>query len=103
MTDTVDMRILAETAAKAAVEETLLKLGIDAKDPLSAQRDFVVLREMRELMKDEEFQADLAHIRRWRKAMEGVQVKGLTAVVTLIVTGVVGLMIAGVKGWIKLP
>lgn len=97
-----EVQDIAERAAKAAVSEILLTLGIDTRNPLDAQKDFVVLREMRELMRDTEFQADLAHIRKWRKSVEAIQTKGLLTVVGLLVTGIVTLLVAGLKGWIKL-
>lgn len=98
-----ELQDIAEVAATKAVKQTLLTLGIDASDPIQAQQDFVVLREMRALMRDQEFQADMAHIRRWRKSMEAVQSKGLLTVVGILVTGVLGLIVMGIKGWVKLP
>lgn len=98
-----ELKDIAEIVAQKAVEETLLKLGIDVRNPLQAQQDFVVLREMRELMKDTEFQADIAHLQKWRKSMDSIQTKGLLTVVTLFVTGLIGLLVMGLKGWIKLP
>lgn len=98
-----ELQDIAEVAAAKAVKQTLLTLGIDASDPIQAQQDFVVLREMRALMRDQEFQADMAHIRRWRKSMEAVQSKGLLTVVGILVTGVLGLIVMGIKGWVKLP
>lgn len=98
-----ELQDIAEVAAAKAVKQTLLTLGIDASDPIQAQQEFVVLREMRALMRDQEFQADMAHIRRWRKSMEAVQSKGLLTVVGILVTGVLGLIVMGIKGWVKLP
>lgn len=103
MTDTVEMRIIAETAAKAAVEETLLMLGIDARDPIKAQEDFMVLREVGKLVKDSEFRKDLEHLRSWRLAVKEAKSKGFLTILTILVTGAVGLMVAGFQGWIKVP
>lgn len=103
MTDTVEMRIIAEAAAKAAVEETLLTLGIDARDPIQAQKDFMILREVGKLVMDSEFRKDMEHLRTWRLAVKEVKTKGLVTLVGIIVTGAVALMVAGFKGWIKLP
>lgn len=103
MTDTVEMRIIAETAAKAAVEETLLMLGIDTRDPIKAQEDFMVLREVGKLVKDSEFRKDLEHLRSWRLAVKEAKSKGFLTILTILVTGAVGLMVAGFQGWIKLP
>lgn len=97
-----ELQDIAEVAAQKAVTQTLLTLGIDAANPLRAQQDFVVLREMRSLMQDQEFQADMAHIRRWRKSMEAIQSKSLLTVVGILLSGTLGLILMGLKGWVKL-
>lgn len=102
-TDTMDMRIIAEVAAKAAVEETLVKLGIDVTNPIKAQQDFMILREVGKLVMDSEFRKDMEHLRTWRVAINDVKSKSLITLVGIIVTGSVALLVAGFKGWIKLP
>lgn len=103
MTDAVEMRTIAEVAAKAAVEETLVKLGIDVSNPIKAQQDFMVLREVGKLVMDSEFRKDMEHLRTWRMAINDVKSKGLITLVGIIVTGSVALIVAGFRGWIKLP
>ncbi|QXN72340.1 hypothetical protein RCSIMONEHASTD_11 [Rhodobacter phage RcSimone-Hastad] len=103
MTDAVEMRTIAEAAAKAAVEETLVKLGIDVSNPIKAQQDFMVLREVGKLVMDSEFRKDMEHLRTWRMAINDVKSKGLITLVGIIVTGSVALIVAGFRGWIKLP
>jgi hypothetical protein len=76
-----------EKAAERAVRATLLTIGVDVSNPLQAQRDFAVMREVGRLAMDAEFRKDLEHTRRWRLAMEAAQSKGFLAVVGLIVTG----------------
>lgn len=98
-----ELQDIAEAAAQKAVKQTLLTLGIDASDPIQAQQDFVVLREMKALMRDQEFQADMAQIRRWRKSMEAVQSKSLLTIAGILVTGIIGLIVMGINGWAKLP
>jgi hypothetical protein len=44
-----------------------------------------------------EMQADFQHLRRWRKNMEQAQSYTFKAIITLIVTGVVGAVLLGVK------
>lgn len=41
-----DMEKLAKMAAKEAVSETFLTLGLDIKDPISVQNQFAFLRNM---------------------------------------------------------
>lgn len=103
MTDTVEMHMIAEAAAKAAVEETLIKLGIDVSNPIKAQQDFMVLREVGKLVMDSEFRKDMEHLRSWRMAINDVKSKGLITLVGILVTGSVALLVAGFRGWIKLP
>lgn len=103
MTDAVEMRTIAEVAAKAAVEETLVKLGIDVSNPIKAQQDFMVLREVGKLVMDSEFRKDMEHLRTWRMAINDVKSKSLITLVGIIVTGSVALVVAGLRGWIKLP
>ena len=88
---------IARSAAEAAVKDTLTKLGIDHSDPIAAQRDFQALREVRHLVTDQEYQADLMHLRNWRKTMEGVKSKGSLTFIGLIVTGVMAALWLGFK------
>ena len=97
---TAELKDIAEQAAAKAVAQTLVTLGIDVSDPIKAQRDFAVLRDLRKLVDDEEFQADLSHLRKWRKAVEGVQTKGLLTVIGILVTGTLGMIGLGIKGWL---
>lgn len=103
MTSNAEIQAIAEAAAKAAVEETLLSLGIDTRDPIQAQRDFMVLREVGRLVMDSEFRKDMEHLRNWRLAVKEVKTKGLITLVGILVTGAVALLVAGLKGWVKLP
>jgi len=103
MTDTVEMHMIAEAAAKAAVEETLIKLGIDVSNPIKAQQDFMVLREVGKLVMDSEFRKDMEHLRAWRMAINDVKSKGIVTLVGILVTGSVALIVAGFRGWIKMP
>lgn len=94
------MEALAETVASKVVEEMLIKLGIDHSRPLEVQHDFLALREVRVLLTNKEFQADLSHLRKWRQAMESGASKGFLAVVTLLVSGFVAIIVLGLKAWL---
>lgn len=91
---------IASEAARKAVKETLLTLGIDADNPIAAQKDMVILREVGELVMDSEFRKDMEHLRTWRLSVNSVKSKGLLTIVGLIVTGAIGLLVAGLKGWL---
>jgi hypothetical protein len=88
---------IAAQAAERAVKDTLTQLGIDHTQPLEAQRDFLALREMRQLITDNQFQADLMHLRNWRKTMEGVKSKGSLTFIGLAVTGIMAALWIGFK------
>lgn len=112
-----DVKEIAGTAAREAVKEILLTIGIDVRDPLMAQRDFNIMRDVGRIATDSEFRKDLEHARKWRLDMakedgptadladarkrrkfgEAVALKaGLTAV-GIIVAFVFGLLVAGAK------
>ena len=81
------MTDIADQAAHKAVRETLLTLGIDASDPIEAQRDMATLRELRDLTNSDEFKKDLLHLRRWRRTMDNVEAKGLIAGLGMLIFG----------------
>lgn len=98
-----ELQDIAETAAQKAVTHTLLTLGIDATDPIQAQQDFMALREVRAMIRDPNFQANMAHVDRWRKSAEALQSKSFLTIIGILVTGCLGLMVLGLRDWIKLP
>lgn len=89
----------AREAAKAAVHETLVALGIDVSDPFEIQKDMAAMRDMRHLLSDEEFQKDLAQIRALRTSGKFIRTAAGKAIVTVIVTGLLGLLWLGVQGY----
>ena len=91
------IRQVAEETARRAVESTLTMLGVDTENPLETQRDMAALRELRELVRHEDFQKDLAYLRSWRIAMSKIQNKGLLALVSIIIAGFCAAVWAGVK------
>ena len=93
----VEVKAIAEAAGRAIVRETLLAIGIDVDDPIAAQRDFAVMRSVGKLAMDPEFRKDIEHARKWRKALEQVETKGLLTAVAVIVAGALGLVWAAVK------
>lgn len=85
--------------AQQAVDGTLQRLGIDTNNPLSAQQDFARLRIIRKLMEDENFQLDLAFIRRWRTKSEKITDAGLKSAVRWVVVGALGIIALITKDW----
>lgn len=76
MTSTSEVRDIAEEVARATVKEFVLALGVNADDPeavIAVQKDF-------------------AHLRAWREASDTIKRKGLGAAVTIVVTGLLGLV-----------
>ena len=97
------MEALAETVASKVVEEMLVKLGVDHSRPLEVQHDFKALREVRTCLTSQEFQADLAHLRKWRLAMESGASKGALTVMTMVISGIAALIALGFKVWMDKP
>lgn len=64
------------------VHQTLLRMGVDSNNPLESQKDF-------------------QHLRQWRKAGEDLRNKGMLALMTIFVTGLVSLVIVGLKDYLK--
>lgn len=92
-----EVKGIAESAAREAVRETLLIVGLDVTEPLSAQRDFAVMREVGRLAMDPEFRKDIEHTRKWRKALEAIETKGVLTAIGMAVTGALGLLWLGLK------
>lgn len=104
MTDEAPVFTAAEVAAQEAIaqraiEGILTRLGVDTSNPLSAQKDFAKLRAMRELLDDEDFQADLAFMRKWRLNADKVTDTSIKTVVRFLVAGGLGLFLAATKDW----
>ncbi len=96
---TAEQLDLVEAAAQRAIEGMLVKLGVDTKDPFSAQKDFAKLRSMRALMDDPEFQADLAFMRKWRVNTEVAVNTSWQSIVRWVTVGFLGLLLLGTKEW----
>lgn len=94
---------VASQAAREAVREAFLVMGVDPDDPISTQRDIAALRELRELVDDKDWQADMLHLRKWRKTMDSVQTKGVMTIVGMVVAGIFAGTWLGFKGLIGAP
>ena len=65
-----------------AVKQTLMQLGVDTSDPIAMQRDF-------------------QHLRQWRESGEDLKRKGTLAVMGIFLSGLVSLILLGLKGWFQ--
>lgn len=74
-----EIRKIAHEAARQAVKETLISLGVDADDPL-------------------EYQRDMQHLRSWRQASETVKRQSIITAVGIIIAGTIGAVWVFVKG-----
>lgn len=63
-----------------AVKQTLTQLGLDTSDPLAMQRDF-------------------QHLRQWRESGEDLKRKGIIALLGIFFSGLVSLILLGLKEW----
>lgn len=91
---------VAQAAAKQAVEETLMSIGVDTKNPLQAQASFAALRNLVTVFSDQDFQADLQHLRAWRISVSQVRSKGMLTVLGAALTGAFFLVLLGFKVWV---
>jgi hypothetical protein len=81
-----ETEVIAKIAAREAVKEWLVTIGIDASDPeaiINLQKDF-------------------AYVRTWRRSIETVRTTSVRTAVGVIVTGFLGIIYVLFKGW-KLP
>lgn len=103
--DTTETKALikqvAQEAAEQAVSNALTRLGFDDASPIEVQKDMAALREMRGLIEDPEVQADLTHLRRWRRTMDAVQSRGVLTVITLLITGAAATFWLGFKNILR--
>jgi len=90
---------VAEEAAKKAVTDTLTSLGVDTRNPFELQKDMASLREMRLLLRDPEFQADLAQMRALRVSKNFIKTTTGKTVLTVLASGLLGIFWFGVKGY----
>lgn len=93
----MDVETIAEKAAQRAVKETFLHIGINLDNPLDAQRDFYLMREIGRLAEDENFRKDLQHIRSWRLRTESATRGGVIFVITAILGGFMTTIWAGIQ------
>lgn len=89
------LKDVAESAADSAVKKWLTMIGLDTNDPISAQRDFALLRDMSNWSQDEERAKDRGWVRRMRGHSEGVVGKAIVTAVALSVAGAAHAMWTG--------
>ena len=77
-----ELRALIVSATEKGVEQALLKLGVDVNEALEVQKDF-------------------AFIRRQRIASEKLKDKMALALVLVVLTGVISLLLVGLKDYFK--
>ena len=73
---------IAKQTARAAVQETLLTLGVNTNDPEA-------IRQM---------QRDFAYLRDWREASGTIKARGLMALTGIAVSGIVAAIWAAIAG-----
>lgn len=78
------MERIAEQAAEKALSGLFAKYGIDIEDPRQVQMD-------------------MAHLRRWRLAVEGAGRRGFMTATAIIVTGIFAVLWIGFQSVIHLP
>jgi hypothetical protein len=84
-------------AAKSAVRETLMAIGVDTGNPILAQETFATLRTIARTFTDPEFQADLSHTRMWRKTVNTLRQHAATILLGTALTAAIAWMATGMK------
>ena len=79
-----EMGIIVADAVERGIHEGFLRVGIDVKDPIQLQRDFLFVRDL-------------------RKAADGIRSKALYSTVGIIVAGVVAVVWLGLRTLIHRP
>jgi len=92
-----EITVIAVTAAREAVRQTLTSLGIDTNNPIETQHNMAGLKKVNALLTDDKYLADQLHLRKWRTAMESASTLSFKAVIGVLVTGLLGLIILGVQ------
>lgn len=77
-----EIKHIASDAAREAVKEMLLVLGIDISDPKALL----------------ETQKDFAHNRSWREATETIRTKGLVVATGIVISGILGAAWMAIRG-----
>lgn len=90
-----------ESEVVPVVRGVLESMGFDVQNRLEMQKQMQALREIASLMADEEFKADLYHLRTWRLATEKARSIGFITVLTTIVTGAAGALWLGFRELLK--
>lgn len=80
--DEKEIQRIIERATDNAVKNVLKNLGLDTSDQTKVQRDFIYLRD-------------------WRECVESIRAKGMLTVVTVAITGVLAVLLIGMKEWLK--
>lgn len=83
------------------VREVLESMGFNVEDRLEMQRQMAAVRELTTMMSDENFKADLQHLRSWRLATEKAKTLSFSATLTMITAGILGALWLGIKELLK--
>ncbi|MDQ2083186.1 hypothetical protein RA307_23720 [Xanthobacteraceae bacterium Astr-EGSB] len=95
-----EMKAIAKAAAKEAVQEVLIVIGVNVSDPqaiVETQRDFVVIHELARLALDSDFRKDLEFVREWRLSTQSLRKTSVRVAVGLIVTAALGALWLGLQ------
>lgn len=85
--DVALLKQVADEAAKKAVHDAFMVMGLDIDEPIISQRDFAILRELSTNVSSQEFRSDLIWVRHTRLRMEGFFGKAMLTAVGVAVAG----------------
>lgn len=99
--DVALLKQVADEAAKKAVHDAFLMMGLELEDPLQSQQNFVVLRELVKRAEDPETDADAQWVRKTRMRMDGMFGKALLTIIGLALVGAANTLWLGIRATIR--
>lgn len=98
--DVALLKQVADEAARKAVHDAFLVMGLEIDDPIQSQQNFVALREISKRVNDPASKADDQWVRQTRLRMEGAVGKVILTVLGLGVVGAIQAMWTGFKTFV---
>lgn len=95
--DVALLKDIAEASSEKAVSKCLLIMGLNMSDPIQAQEDFSILRQVGKILHDPEIREDLAWLRRARTRSDGIIGKILLTAIGISVAGAMHIVWDGLK------
>lgn len=101
--DVALLKQVSDEAARKAVHDAFMVMGLDLDKPIESQQNFAVLRELSVKVTDPENRADALWVRQTRVRMDGIFGKAILTAVGLAVVGAAHTLWTGFTSLIGKP